>query len=105
MGLMKNLEVVGKPSSEAGLPVVKMYKYNFCPKVIMVKQGQTIRFINVDKRTSHSFWLKEMGRPESDRLFPEETLEVKIDMAPGVYPYLCGPHWESEEMRGSIKIE
>ena len=79
--------------------VVKLYKYTFCPPNVTVKVGTTVRWVNVDKRTSHSVWLKEAGEPESDRFFPEEMWEFPFQ-SPGEYPYLCGPHWEQEKMRG-----
>jgi plastocyanin len=81
-----------------------MHKYTFCPTSITVKRGTKVRFVNVDKRTSHSVWFKEEGKPESDRLFGEEFTEVLFDGPPAVYPYLCGPHWESEGMTGTVTV-
>ncbi|MBF0247195.1 MAG: hypothetical protein HQL36_03855 [Alphaproteobacteria bacterium] len=80
-----------------------MYKYNFCSKSLSVKTGTVVRFVNVDKRTSHSVWFKAWGKDESDRLFPEEYWEMKFDI-PGTYPYLCGPHWQQEGMVGQIEV-
>jgi len=84
--------------------IVKLYKYNFCPANITVKAGTTVRWVNVDKRTSHSVWLKEADVDESERFFPEEIWEYKFEN-PGKYPYLCGPHWKDEDMRGFVKVE
>ncbi|MCW8970140.1 MAG: plastocyanin/azurin family copper-binding protein, partial [Rhodospirillales bacterium] len=61
-------------------------------------------WINVDKRTSHSVWLKEAGKEESTRFFPEESWEIMFD-EPGKYPYLCGPHWDQEKMIGTVTVE
>ena len=69
-----------------------------------VKKGTTVRWVNVEKRTSHSVWFKAAGKAESDRLFPEEHVEVTFDLPPGEYPYLCGPHWEKEDMRGTVTV-
>jgi plastocyanin len=69
-----------------------------------VKQGATVRWINVDRRTSHSVWFKEAGRGESERAFPEELVEMTIDLPPGEHPYLCGPHWEREGMVGRLRV-
>jgi plastocyanin len=83
--------------------IVKLYKYNFCPANLTVKAGTKVRWINVDKRTSHSVWLKEAKVDESERFFPEEMWEYRFEN-PGKYPYLCGPHWEAEGMLGFVKV-
>ena len=83
--------------------VVKLYKYNFCPKNLTVKPGTTVRWINVDSRTSHSVWPKEAGIAESERFFPDEFFEIKFDDE-GTYPYLCGPHWKQEGMVGTLTV-
>ena len=96
------VELIGNPSSEEeGVTVVTMYKYNFCPAEITVPVGTTVRWVNVDKRTSHSVIVK--GEPESDRAFPEESLEFTF-MVPGEQDYLCGPHWETQKMIGMVTV-
>ncbi len=97
-------ELFGKPSKDEPVTIVKMYKYTFCPTVLKVKQGTTVRWVNVDKRTSHSVWLKDQGKTESDRLFSEENVEIKLDFPPGDLGYICGPHYEKEDMRARIII-
>ena len=42
--------------------------------------------------------------PESDRLFPEESFEMTFDK-PGIYGYICVPHWESYDMVGTITVK
>jgi len=97
-------DMFGHPSSqEEGVAIVKMYKYRFCPEELTVPVGTTVRWVNVDKRTSHSIVLKQEGIPESDRLFPEETFEFTF-VTPGDQTYLCGPHWETQEMIGMISV-
>lgn len=94
------------PDSEKAPPgtvPVLMMRYTFCPPEVTVKPGTTVRWINVE-RTSHSVWLKEKGEPESDRLFMGEGWEFTF-MAPGEYPYLCGPHWEAEKMVGKVIVK
>ena len=91
-------------ASNDGTVIVKLYKYNFCPANVTVKAGTTVRWVNVDKRTSHSVWLKQANIDESDRFFPDESWEFKF-ITPGEYPYLCGPHWKQEGMRGFVKVE
>ena len=89
---------------EPGVVIVKLHKYNFCPANLTVKAGTTVRWINVDRRTSHSVWLKQAGLAESDRLFPEEIWQHTFNES-GAYPYLCGPHWEGEDMRGHVIVQ
>ena len=99
------VELFGHPSSEEdGVRVVTMYKYNFCPAEITVKVGSTVRWVNVDKRTSHSVLVKDSGEPESDRAFPEESIEFTF-LTAGDQDYLCGPHWETQNMIGMVKVE
>ncbi|WP_420412138.1 cupredoxin domain-containing protein [Roseibium sp.] len=98
------VDIVGQPSSQAeGVTVVTMYKYRFCPEQLTVPVGTTVRWVNVDKRTSHSVHLKEAGEPESDRLFPEEAFEFTF-LSAGSQQYLCGPHWETQEMIGMVTV-
>ena len=96
------VEMFGAPSADAeGVVVVKMYKYNFCPAAITVPVGTTVRWANVDKRTSHS--VKVPGEPESDRAFPEEVIEFTF-LTEGDQDYLCGPHWETQKMIGMVSV-
>lgn len=88
---------------ESGVVIVKLYKYNFCPGNLTVKPGTKVRWVNVDRRTSHSVWLKDAGLEESQRMFPEEIWEHTFTKS-GAYPYLCGPHWKQEDMRGFVKV-
>lgn len=86
-----------------GATVVLLYKYNFCPANVTVKKGTTVRWVNVDKRTSHSVWLKDAGKDESERFFPDESWSFPFQ-ATGDYPYLCGPHWDAEGMTGFVRV-
>lgn len=99
------LSLTGQPSSEAdGVTVVTMYKYNFCPAQITVSVGTTVRWVNVDKRTSHSVLSPTAGMPESDRAFPDESVEFTF-LTLGDQDYLCGPHWETRDMIGMVTVE
>lgn len=98
------VKLFGQPSSDAdGVTVVTMYKYKFCPENLTVPVGTTVRWVNVDKRTSHSVHLKEAGEPESDRLFPEEVFEFTF-LSAGDQNYLCGPHWDTQKMIGMVTV-
>ncbi len=98
------VDLFDKPSvEEDGVTVVLMYKYRFCPAAITVKPFTTVRWVNVDKRTSHSVLVPDTGEPESDRAFPEEIIEMTF-LTAGDYKYLCGPHWETHEMIGMVTV-
>ena len=98
------VEVFGGPSAEAeGVTVVLMYKYNFCPAELTVPVGTTVRWVNVDKRTSHSVLVKDSGEPESERAFPDEAIEFTFEI-PGPQDYICGPHWETQNMIGMVTV-
>ena len=97
------VDMFGHPSAdEEGVTVVKMYKYSFCPREITVPAGTTVRWVNVDKRTSHSVIVK--GEPESDRAFPEEVIEFTFLVPGDPQEYLCGPHWERQKMIGMVTV-
>ena len=97
-------EMFGKAAKDEPVVVVTMYKYTFCPQSLTVKQGTRIRFVNVDKRTTHSFWFRDDQQSESDRFFSGEGTEIVADFPPGEHTYLCGPHWESEGMIGKLTV-
>ncbi len=97
-------EVNGKAMADEPVLVIVMYKFTFCPPKLEVKQGTKVRFVNLDKRTSHSYWFRDAGRPESDRYFSGEGSEMTMDLPPGTHTYLCGPHFEREGMVGHITI-
>ncbi|MBV2361652.1 copper-binding protein [Thalassococcus sp. CAU 1522] len=95
----------GAPSAEAeGVTVVLTYEYNFCPRELTVPIGTTVRWVNVDKRTSHSVLSPAMGIPETDRFFPEESVELTF-LTEDAGEYLCGPHWETQNMIGMITVQ
>jgi plastocyanin len=97
-------ELYGKEMAQESVQVIAMYKYTFCPVKLQVKQGAKVRFINLDKRTTHSYWFRDAGRDESERYFGGEGSEMVMDLPVGSHTYLCGPHYESEGMIGAIEI-
>jgi plastocyanin len=83
------------------MPVeVEIRDYRFEPAELNIRVGTVVRWVNRERRTSHSirFDAPEIG--ESERLFPDESWEWRFD-APGVFAYGCGPH---PEMRGSVTV-
>lgn len=79
---------------------VVIEKVQFVPQRLKIKVGSTVRWINKERRTSHSIWFAKESLPESERFFPGESWERTFNK-PGVYPYTCGPH---PEMRGVIEV-
>ena len=94
--------IVSMPS-HAETVVVEMKGFEFVPPEITVKVGDTVRWLNTEKRQYHSVWFKEQGEEESQIMFPDEFLE-KTFTEPGTYPYVCGPHGESHDMVGVVHV-
>ncbi|MDH5353856.1 MAG: cupredoxin domain-containing protein [Gammaproteobacteria bacterium] len=81
------------------LVIIKDYK--FIPQEITIKQGQTLRWENQEKRQYHSVWFEALNEEEpEDYLFPEEVYEREFNK-PGSYPYRCGPH---PDMTGIVRV-
>ena len=80
---------------------VTMLKYKFIPQVLVINKGQTVRWINREKRQYHSVWFEKYGEKESDYMFPDDILDKKFDKA-GEFEYRCGPH---PEMIGKIIVK
>lgn len=79
---------------------VVIQNYRFQPQELQVKAGDTVKWINKEKRTSHSVVFPAEQGGESERFFPDESWQRRFD-APGRYPYHCGPH---PEMTGVIIV-
>lgn len=79
---------------------VQMLNEKFVPDVLRVKPGTTVRWVNAEKRTSHSVHFVAEGLAESERMFPGESWQRRFDR-PGRYPYVCGPH---PAMKGIVEV-
>lgn len=79
---------------------VRIEGYQYVPADIRIKIGDSVRWVNREKRTSHSLVFPAEGGMESDRLFPDESWLRRFDKA-GRYDYHCGPH---PEMKGSVVV-
>lgn len=83
---------------------VTIVGYKFEPARVSIKPGDTVRWINREKRTSHSVLFvgssPAFGGTESPRLFPDESWHLRFEK-PGHYDYYCGPH---NEMRGTVEV-
>lgn len=74
--------------------------YRFAPPSVSIQAGDSVRWINREKRTSHSVQFPDENGLESERLFPGEHWQRRFDKA-GRYPYQCGPH---PEMKGEVLV-
>lgn len=79
---------------------VGIEQYRFTPAEVSIRAGDTVRWVNREKRTSHSVLFPAEGGRESERLFPDENWQRRFDQA-GRYPYTCGPH---PEMKGVVVV-
>lgn len=99
--LTASLAMANGPAATAGPTVdVLIEDYKFKPADLKVKTGTTVKWVNKEKRTSHSVLFTGPGGFESTRFFPDESYSRKFDK-PGIYPYTCGPH---PEMLGKIEV-
>lgn len=74
---------------------VRIEGYQYRPAEVSIKAGDSVRWTNHEKRTSHSIVFPAEGGMESERMFPEESWQRLFDK-PGRYVYRCGPHPEME---------
>jgi len=94
-------EGVENAQNEVEIIEITILKFKFVPEVLEIKSGQTVRWMNREKRQYHSVWFEKYGEEESEYLFPDEYLDKKFDK-PGEYEYLCGPH---PKMIGKIIVK
>jgi plastocyanin len=79
---------------------VRIADYKYAPAELKVKPGTTVKWINGEKRTSHSIFFLGPDGFESERIFPGESWQRAFER-PGSYPYRCGPH---PEMKGVVEV-
>jgi plastocyanin len=95
------LTLVAAGSVRAGAVEVQIKGNLFIPETLTVKAGSTVKWINTERRTSHSVLFPQEGNLESERMLPGESWERRFDK-PGRYPYTCSPH---PEMKGLVVVE
>ena len=78
--------------------IIRDYRYQ--PAELTIPTGTTVKWINDEKRVSHSILFTGPDGFESERIFPGESWERRFDKA-GRYPFSCGPH---PEMQGAITV-
>ncbi len=79
---------------------VRIEGYQFQPAEVAIKVGDSVRWTNHEKRTSHSVLFPREGGLESERMFPQESWQRRFEK-PGRYDYHCGPH---PEMKGVVVV-
>lgn len=79
---------------------VGIQDYKFTPAQLHIKAGTTVKWTNLERRTSHSVLFTGPEGFEGERLFPGDSWQRRFDK-PGVYAYSCGPH---PEMNGQIEV-
>jgi len=104
--------LLGWPAAVAAspaLPVVHViiHDHAFKPRVIHVKVGQEIEWLNTDQDphtvTSGGNNVDD-GRWKSSPLIPDGAIFVLRLRRPGTYPYFCKPHQFEESMHGTIVV-
>ena len=92
------------PDLAAETVEVEIYKYQYHPKVVQVRVGDTVRWVNRERRQYHSVQLHRDGSDDesldSGYLFPQEQWEQTFTQL-GRYSYLCGPH---PDMSGRVEV-
>lgn len=79
---------------------VAIQDYKYTPAALTIKAGTTVKWVNNEKRTTHSILFTGPSGFESERIFPGESWQRTFDK-PGVYAYTCGPH---PEMKGQVLV-
>jgi len=87
-------------SAMAEVAEVRIEGYKFLPSEVTIRVGDSVRWTNGEKRTSHSVVFPAEGGLESERIFPDESWSRHFAKA-GRYTYHCGPH---PEMTGAILV-
>ncbi|MGA7353952.1 MAG: cupredoxin domain-containing protein [Candidatus Cybelea sp.] len=86
---------------------VTIHDHTFVPRVVRVKAGQEIVWLNTDQDphtvTSGGNNVDD-GRWRTSPLIPDgQTFRLSLDR-PGTYPYFCKPHQFEESMHGTIVV-
>ena len=95
------LPAAAAAAEPAAMVVVEIRDYQYQPATVTVKAGSTVRWVNRERRTTHTVRFTGPAGLESERMFPDEHWERRFDQ-PGRYPYECGPH---PEMTGLVLVE
>ena len=67
---------------------IREYKYE--PAELKIRAGTTVKWINNEKRTSHSMLFTGPGGFESERIFPGRVLAARLSTSPACIPTPAG---------------
>ena len=82
-----------------GDPDVKAEDFQFDPTEVSVASGDTIVVKNDAPSTPHTFTVTDTDIDES--LDPDAEVDVKIDLDPGTYDFMCTIH---PQMTGTVTV-
>jgi plastocyanin len=92
--------ITNPPRDATGTVLISIKTFLYQPAHFQIKPGDTVRWINAEKRQYHNVWFESLGEPEPPYFFPGEFYERRFDTA-GTFPYHCGPH---PQMTGSVVV-
>jgi plastocyanin len=72
----------------------------FLPKTVTIAEGGTLTVMNVGTVT-HTFTIQSKGINQV--MTPGQSATIKIDLAPGTYPFVCTIH-QSSGMTGTLVV-
>ncbi len=79
---------------------ITIKRMKFSTPELTIKQGDTVVWKNIEYRQYHSVWFEQLGEPEPEYFFPDESYTRTFDTV-GSFPYRCGPH---PKMTGIITV-
>ena len=100
-GTLLLVSLASNTVSAEDVVTVSIKGYAFHPQEITVSPGTIVQWVNQEKRQYHSVWFEQLGEPEPDYIFPEESIRRTFDES-GEFPYRCGPH---PEMTGVVHVK
>lgn len=103
LSLLLTCSLLAGPLAAGEVHEVITLKYEFVPAEITIKVGDTVRWVNKEKRAYHNVWFRDLGEKPTGEFFPDETYEKTFD-APGTYPYVCEPHETERDMKGIVHV-
>ena len=99
--VIASLATVASVAASAAEVTVDIRKMQFLPFEITINKGDTVVWVNREKRQYHNVWFEQLGEEEGDYFWPEETFSRTFDNS-GSYPYRCGPH---PKMTGVVHVK
>ncbi len=101
--LFAALTTMAAPACAQTTHTVTLEKYKFVPAEITVRVGDSVKWLNQERRAYHNIWFRDGGEQPTGEIFPEETIVRTFDKA-GTYQYVCEPHEVNYEMKGVVHV-